>query len=231
MAANATVPPLHSRRVEAWIHSVLNPVMDSVRQEGFLLRSGNLSWRVYSRSFEYLKPVPQYVDPAQQPNLEDFLEDPENEGFAEGFRQHDLVLAELEAATNRLFDLLLNWRPFSEEVSRAYNEYIATPNGSDLAASMMNAVVVTKFVVEYLINNVGNLQQHYVLYRFWSENGDTFRQLFHGPELSSQREPFIQSSKDFLRVSDALLVQLKEHRRRLCTAFDIPAAPLNTTVI
>jgi len=225
MAANATVPPPHSRRVEAWIYSVLNPVMDGVRREQFLLKSGNLSWRLYSRGFEYLAPVAQYVDSAQQPNLEDFLEDPENEGFEARFRQHDHALAELETATNRLFDYLLHWEPFSKAVSNAYQEYVATPNGSDLAASTMDALTVTKFVAEYLINKVENLQQHYMLNGFWSENRDRFRALFDGAELSSQREPFIQGSGDLSKVSDALSIQLKEHRRRLCTTFDIPAAP------
>ena len=228
MAANATVLPPHSKRVEAWIHAVLNPVMDGLRRELLLLQSRNLTWRAYSSGFEYLQPIEEYVDASQLPNLEDFLDDPANPGFAERFRQHNEGLVELENSVTRYVERLTNWPPFSKEVHEAYRNYTAEPQGSDLLVSTMNSQTLARFVAEYLINNVGDLQQHYLLHGFWTQNRDRFRALLDTAELSNERELLAQSTGRFLQVSSALFSHLKEHRRYLCMAFDIPAAPLNS---
>jgi len=230
MAANATVPPPHSKRVEAWIHSVLNPVMESLRREQWLLQSGNLSWRAYSRSFEYLQPIREYVDGSQLPNLEDFLDDPENAGFAERFREHDETLAKLEGANKLFVERLTNWTPFSEAIREAYQGYVAEPHGRDLAASTMNPDTLASFVAEYLVNNVVDLQEHYLLYGFWSQNRDRFRSLLKAGTLPNEHESLVHSTSQFSRVSSSLFDELKKHRRHLCVTFDIPAAPLNTSV-
>jgi hypothetical protein len=225
MAANATIPPLHSRRVEAWVHSVLNPIMDGLDRERLLLERGNLSWRAYSRSCEYIRPVEQYVDPSQLPNLEDFLEDPENLGFVERFHQHDHSLEELESSANRFLDGLMKSTMFSQEVENAFQEYVAKPHTVQSFSTTMTNENLAKFVGEYLINNVENLEQHYVLHKFWSENRERFRHSAESAEFHEQRESFHHAVKELLEISRNLLSHLKEHRRLLCTRFDIPAAP------
>lgn len=228
MAANATVPPLHSRRVEAWVHSVLNPIIEGLSRERFLLERGDLSWRAYSRSCEYIRPVKQYIDPSQLPNLEDFLDDPENSGFAERFHQHDHALGTLESSANRFFDGLTNSTLFSDEVRSALREYATGPHGSQSYSATMTNEAVAKSVGEYLINNIENLEQHYGLHEFWSENRETFRRLAASVEFHKQRESFHHGVKELLEISKNLLSHLKEHRRRLCTTFDIPAAPFQS---
>jgi hypothetical protein len=225
MAANATIPPLHSRRVEAWVHSVLNPSIDGLGRELFLLERGNLSWRAYSRSCEYIRPVKEYLDSSQIPNLEDFLDDPENLGFAEEFNQHDHNLGKLESSVNRFFDGLMNSTLFSEEVGSALREYATGPHSSQSYSATMTNEAVAKFVAEYLINNIEDLEQHYGLHEFWSQNRERFRQLDALVEFYEQRESFHHAVKELLETSKNLLRRLKEHRRRLCTRFDIPAAP------
>ncbi len=218
MAANATVPPLHSRRVEAWVHSVLNPVIEGLRRERFLLERGNLSWRAYSRSFEYIRPVEEYLDGAQVANLEDFRSDPLNPGFAAAFGEHDRALGAVESKANQFFEGLINSDLFPKQVRDLVKEF-----GGD---TFHVAIAITqddlpKYIAEYLINNTGDLPAHYVTHRFWAQNRNEF-------EPYKERESFrnLQCAVGELRsISEALLDRLEKHRRYLCTTFDVPAAP------
>ena len=225
MAANATVPPLRSRRVEAWVHSVLNPVIEALRREQLLLGRGDLSWRTYSRSCEYIRPIEQYIDPSQAPNLEDFLDDPENSGFAEEFKHHDDNLGKLELSANRFFDQLMNSMSFSEEVGSALREYATGPDRSQSYSTTMTNEAVAKFVGEYLINHIEELEQYYGLHEFWSQNRERFRHSAESVEFHEQRESFHHAVKELLEISKNLVSHLREHRRHLCTRFDIPLAP------
>ena len=98
-------PGRGSERVKAWVYTILNPVIDSLRRETELLKSGNLSWRVRSRRCEYIRPIAELIDANQQPNLEDFLA--EHPTFGDRFSQHDSALAGVEQATTEYVQGLL----------------------------------------------------------------------------------------------------------------------------
>lgn len=229
MAANATLPPLHSRRVEAWVHSVLNPIIEGLRRERFLLERGDLSWRAYSRSCEYIRPVEQYLDSSQLPNLEDFLADPLNPEFADEFRKHDLALLEAESRAEQFFRRLMNSELFSNQVRDLVRESGGDPAHAARPVPMTIAEGdLPKYVAEYLINNTENVPAHYVTHEFWAHNRDKFPHLAEDFEPYKQRESFqnLQLAVGGLSdISEAILNRLEEHRRYLCMSFDIPAAP------
>ena len=231
MAANATVPPLHSRRVEAWVHSVLNPLVDALRREQLLLERGNLSWRAYSRSCDYIRPIQEYLDIAQIPNLENFRSDPLNPGFAAAFDEHDCALREMESKVRQFFDRLMNSELFLKQVRDLVREF---SGDSSHAAGQVGMTIhdddLPKYVAEYLINNTKDLPAHYVTHGFWAQYKDRFPHLAEEFEPYKQRESFqnLQSAVGELRgISRALLNRLEEHRSHLCATFDIPAAPIS----
>jgi hypothetical protein len=84
-------PGRGSERVKAWVYAILNPVIEALRREIELLRSGNLSWRVHSRRCEYIRPISVLIDWDQQPNLEDFIA--EHPTFGSRFGKHDSALS------------------------------------------------------------------------------------------------------------------------------------------
>jgi hypothetical protein len=86
MVPDVAAPPQHSKRVEAWVYAVLNPLIENLGREIFLLSKGNLSWRFYSRKCEYIHPTSDYIGISQRPNYEDFIADPLNQGFRESSR-------------------------------------------------------------------------------------------------------------------------------------------------
>src|SRR5258708_39504176 len=92
-------PGRGSERVKAWVYTILNPVIDSLRRETDLLKSGNLSWRAHSRRLEYIRPLSELIDANQQPHLEDFLA--EHPVFGDRFSQHDLALAGVQTGRHK----------------------------------------------------------------------------------------------------------------------------------
>src|SRR5438874_188584 len=96
-------PPLRSRRVQAWVYTILNPLIESLRREVYLLKKGNLSWRWPSKKCEYIRPIVEYLDKSHLPNYEDFLADELNPEFKGHFDKHDQAVAELESAASQFF--------------------------------------------------------------------------------------------------------------------------------
>lgn len=229
MAANATVPPLHSKRVEAWVYSVLNPLIEAFRREQLLLERGDLSWRAYSGSCEYIRTAEEYLDPAQVPNLEDFLADPLNLGFASDFSQHDDAVRRLESAAEEFYSRLMASDLFLKQVRDLLKESGAEP--SRIARPSSTTITeedLAKYVAEYLINNTKDLPAHYVTHGFWAQNRESFLRMVNEFEAYQERKSFQtlqHAAKDLKAVSGSLLRRLEEHRRYLCISFDIPAAP------
>jgi len=230
MAANAEAPPPRSNRVQAWVYAILNPLIESLRRELQLLPRGNLSWRFYSRKCEYIRPIVEYIDGDQLPNLEDFLADRLNEGFASYFDVHDSNLSVLETSAAVFFDGLTHSRRFLNEVEKAFDEYKARSEGKPLYPDP--ALIerdLPKYVAEYLINKVELLPSHYMTHKFWEEFRNRFELSVAEFEPYGERESFQKFRQSVLTlngISQELLGGLEQHRYGLCSTYDIPAAPL-----
>ena len=233
MASNlTTLPPPHSKRVEAWIYTVLNPLIESLRREVFLLEKGNLSWRWYSMKCEYLRPVAEYFDYAHQPNYEDFVGDALNPGFVDLFRQHDETVVRVESKAVEFYERLMRTNLFPDEVMKSLSEYevavAASPRSPSLAPMRDD---LPKYVAEYLINKTGALPSHYITHAFWEGYQRHFLDLDQGSFASyKERESYKaleQASSELQQISNQLLGGLQSHRSYLCKTFDIPFAPFH----
>jgi len=229
MASNlTTLPPPHSKRVEAWIYTALNPLIESLRREIFLLEKGNLSWRWYSRKCEYLRPVTEYVDYAHQPNFEDFLADGLNAVFKGKFESHDLAVAEVESRVNKLYDILLAVGSiFRENVQERLEEYEKRIGDNPQSPSLISMRKdFPNYIAEYIINNVQTIPPHYPIHTFWELSEEFFRGL---ADASAWHKSFVAmkaATSDMLRISSQLVSDLENHRFDLCRTYDIPAAPI-----
>src|SRR5579859_4381720 len=175
MGSNVANPPTHSRRVEAWVWVILNPVIDGLRREVGLLVKGNLNWRSYSRKCEYIRPIREYIETTQQPNYEDFLTDQLNVTFEESFKRHDEQVVVVEASAGRFFDELMESKSFQSQVTNSLEEYEANLSSDPQyphLASMGGEL--QKFVAENLINRAELLPQHYMTYKFWERYRSQF---------------------------------------------------------
>jgi len=230
MASNVATPPQHSKRVEAWVYAVLNPLIENLGREIFLLNKGNLSWRFYSRKCEYIHPIRDYVRMDQRPNYEDFISDPLNTGFREEFEAHDRALAEVETSASRFFEGLIHSDLFVKEMEASLKEYESIARTNPLYPYMESMrESLPKAVAEFLVNQVDILPDHYMTHKFWEEYRDKFDLSAQEFEPYGQRQSFrvhVQARAALKNAADKLLHDLDTHRQSLCRTYDIPAAPI-----
>jgi hypothetical protein len=234
MVPNFDYPPPRPNRVQAWVYTILNPIIESLRQELLLIDKGNLSWRFYSGKCEYIRPIAEYIDGGQAPNFEDFLTDGINQGLKSGIDAHDEAVSQVETTAGAFFDRLMNSSLFRREVDEAFAEYVSLsgvkpeyPNLGSIKSDL------SKYVAEYIINKTTRLPSHYLIHKFWDDFQSKFKQLAAGRfEAYEQRDSFqlFNQAVDKLKdVSGGLLAALEKHRFLLCSTYDIPAAPIATS--
>lgn len=230
MASNVTEqPPLHSRRVEAWVYTILNPLIEGLRREILLMGKGNLSWRFYSKRCEYIRPVAEYIESSQRPNFEDFVGDKLNVGFSGKFDEHDRALDETEEKAKGFFTRLMGSDLFLNDVKDSLEKYESTISANSRYPDLNSMKEdLPKHVAEFLINRTELLPDHYMTHKFWK---DYWRRFAESVEFDDykQRESFgaLTKASDALKeVSKNLLLDLENHRQSLCRTYDIPAAPI-----
>ncbi|HWZ43153.1 MAG TPA: hypothetical protein VNW97_06735 [Candidatus Saccharimonadales bacterium] len=225
-----TKPGRHSQRVAAWIYTVLNPLVDAIRNETRLLEKANISWRCHTRRSEYIRPIQEYIEAHYSPNLEDFLA--ENAEFVGKFEEHDNALRETEEQASKFYDILVGSSLFTGAVGEMLTEYESAigpshpyiPNTPSLG-SMKNDL--PRYVAENLINNIATMPTHYTIHAFWERFGQVLRSRM--PEFAGYKQrPSFQGlhtvMENLKQTSASLRKGLEEDRLRLCREFDLPAA-------
>lgn len=230
MASNAYTPLPGVNRVQAWVYTILNPVIDCLRRELQLLGKGNLSWRFYSKRCEYIRPIAEYINGDQMPNLEDFLTDRLNEGYKGAFDSHDSAVIAAEVGATTFFEGLVRSTLFLNEVKKAFDEYksraldkLQYPDPDSIERDL------PKYVAEYLINRTNLLPTHYLIHKFWEDLRSRFETSDEEFEPYRQRESFLafnRSAHVMTETSRELLPLVLQHRHQLCSTYDIPAAPI-----
>ncbi len=215
-----TRPSRSSRRVEAWIYTVMNPLIDAMRSEAHLLERSNLSWRYYSRHAEYIRTVNRCIEPHNFPNLEDFLAD--NPQFDQKFKRHDEALHTAEDKAAAFFDAVISAPVFINQVNDALQQYdsmlnTSQPYGPAAGSLRLN---LSSYIAEYLVNNIDSLPSTYETHRFWQLFGQSFQEHKNGPSFRA-----LQGAIEELRQASLdLQHDLENQRLHLCREFDVPAA-------
>jgi hypothetical protein len=229
MSSNAMVLPPHSRRVEAWIYTVLNPLIDAMQRETQLLQQGNLTWRFHSKRSEFIRPTLEYIVSAYLPNLDDFLA--EHPTFRDRFDEHDDALSEAEGRARTVFEILLSSPLFQRQVKEFADRYESQFASSQphYPSLLLMKDDLPKYVAEYLINRVDALPNHYTVHKFWREFAREFELSSHefGQPKQRQSSAALGEAVDTLsEISMRLRRELESHRLFLCRKYDIPAAPV-----
>lgn len=215
-------PKKHSKRVEAWIYTVMNPVVECLQREMELLETWNLSWRYYSQRCEFIRPVQEYVDSAQWPNYSDFLQ--ENQEFKERFQFHDGGLEALNNSASALFGALISNPQFLQVVESSSQGYEEVRKRDQLALDIMRMKQdISQYAAEYLINNYRALPVHYNLAKFWEIASDRMQAFRRSSNLFDPMQECALALKD---ESQRLSSDLEHHRLGFARSFDIPAAPV-----
>jgi len=206
-----------SRRVAAWIYAVINPIVEALDRELFLLDSGNLTWRPNTGRCERIRTIQEYVDSTQWPNYQDFLAEHANLPFTPRFNEHQSDLDAVNNAATVLFGFMISWKRFLEAVDTALTTY-----QSQRTAALTIGLDVPKMAAEYLINNAQTLPSHYLMSAFWNSEGKSLLFFRNHPEFQP-----LHQARDKLHEHSAKLKQaLESYRLTLSRSYDVPAAPV-----
>jgi hypothetical protein len=211
-----------SRRVAAWIYAAINPIVDSLHRELSLLAVENLTWRSGSGRCEFIKPIQEYVDVRQWPNLIDFLAD--HPMFEKFFKAHDVDVQSLNARANDVYRWIVSSEQFSSKLAEILQTYESQRGTLGPQAPSFNNSRddLVRTSAENIINNVPSLPSHYLFAPFWNFASNdllAFRRHSEFQPLHSVRGKLIDFSSD-------LRAQLEQLRLSLSRKFDIPAAPV-----
>ncbi len=216
------VPTRGSPRVQAWIYTVINPLVESLRRELELVSGGNLTWRSYSGQCEYIRPIRAYISAEDLPNYEDFLAD--NPEFSVQFGQHDQGVQTVEEKAQNVCDALVRDKAFEETLAKAYAEYESQISREQAQRSSLQGMKerLPIEIAQLLVNGITSLPSHYTVSTFWSEHSgelEKFKAHDSFAELHS-------AAAELRKNTELLLKTLEDQRLDLCRKYDIPAAPI-----
>jgi len=217
-----TKPERGSERVKGWVYAILNPVIDGLRRETSLLKTGNLTWRAFSRRCESIRPISDYIDVFHEPILEDLLA--EDGALRPRLEEHDSALSKLEETAARYVQTLIRATPFQKEVAECLKNYSSMRSSNPAFLELTNTERVPEYVAEYLVNSTESLPRHYTMHSFWEAFRDEFAAF-------KNRQTFVAlntSAGSLRQISEGLQRDLESRRLTLVREYDIPAAPIET---
>jgi hypothetical protein len=223
MVKRLEMPPRkQSRRVAAWIYTVINPIIESLQRELAFLEIGNLTWRPRTGCCEIIRTIKEYVDVNQWPNYADFLAQRSASVFALKFQRHDSDLRKLNGVAQELFNRMISWEEFKAAIESdlvAYGRASLQPQSSTYIPDREE---IPKMAAEYVINNVQTLPSHYLDSAFWNYAGRNLLAFRSRPEFQELH----RSMTGLGDVSAGLKRELEGHRLSLSSKYDVPAAPV-----
>jgi hypothetical protein len=205
--------PKGTRRIEAWIYTVINPLIESLKIERTFLSEKNWTWRYIQRNLVSIEPLERYINSVHQPNFDDFFtSNPKVERMRE---QHDEQRAALLEHCLNAFDHLTARQDFQQKVTEKLVQYGDYPGGATPREDF------SKLIAEYIINKTKDLPSHYTTAGFWSQ----FGQELLGFRTGRVFEELDVTGEELSKVDESLLTALKNLRTNLCKKYDIPPAP------
>lgn len=217
---NKNVPRKGTRRVEAWIYTVINPLIEALKIEKSFLRDKNWTWRYQIKSLEFILPLEKYVDSASLPNFKDFLKtNPQIERKRE---KHDDLRTALSENCQIAFNYLAGLETFQDKAKSFLSIYEKENPTEGYPGGAIPQKDFGKLIAQYIVNSVKDLPDHYTMSKFWSRFIDEFLQ-FRTSEVFQKLDA---SGQQFEKGDERLVMTLENLRSNLCEEYDIPAAPI-----
>lgn len=208
-----------SRRVAAWVYTVINPLIEALKVEKSFLKEKNWTWRYETKNLEFILPLEGYIDSASLPNFEGFLKAyPEVERKR---KKHEEFRVALSENCRIAFDYLIELKTFQDKVSSSCSTYGEYPGGT------VSERDFAKLIAQYIVNHIKDLPGYYTTSKFWARYEHEFSQFRTGKEF----EKLESAGKQLENNDEKLLARLKDLRSTLCKQYDVPDAPILTSIM
>jgi len=208
-------PQPGSPRVQSWIRTVLNPLIEAVEYELQLLGRGSLTWRFHARRSEHLGPIGAYVSDSRRA-LEDLLR--ARPKIEPPLVEHDRLLGVAVQQAGRAFDSLISSPDFVTQVNAKLTEFGTGQHRGARPSGAYEPDKMPDLVAERVVNNDDAMVgRRYTDAEFWNTNRAAFMAMAVGPEFEGLR-----SAIEALRQHDVnLLDQLKDWHFELVEEYDV----------
>ena len=206
------------RIVRAWFDTVINPLLSGLNEERSLLLRGNWTWQFRGGVLESIRPAAHYAPSQAKENLEQFLAF--YSSIKELTERHDRGVAALEHACFRLHTALVNRSP----LPRLY-EQLTSPASLRSISEVFGGYAPADHVAvlaQYVINNTGELPDHYTTAPFWNQHRDKFLSVLSTPDVGKQNKETNSAGARLRQITNELIVKLQEVRLGLSVKHDVP---------
>lgn len=207
-----------SERVKAWIHSVLNPLMEGLRAESISLSKKNITWRYSTGEMEFIIPTRDLIQPSTRPNYDDLLR-----GYPvvrPQMEDRDQKVKALRQAATQCWKQLTEYIGLRQIVEKDLKQW--RQEGNPYPGGAIPEEEFWLLIAEHIMNNAAELPFYYTNRPFWSRFGHSLLAFRVGEPFSHLE----QSITDLKKSDETLIAVLDQARSDLCEQYDVPAAPV-----
>jgi hypothetical protein len=207
-------PQPGSPRVQSWIRTVLNPLIEAVEYELPLLERGSLTWRFIDRKPERLNPIPAYVNDSRRA-LEDLLR--ARPHMKPPLEEHDKRLKIAVARAGDAHDSILAKPEFVALVEARLADYEKSHSPAMRPSGAFAPDKLPGLVADRVVNNDGEVRYPYTDAEFWNLNRVAFMEAAYSRAIETLRA----AVRDFAEFDVDLLSKLKDWHFALVEEFDV----------
>lgn len=193
-------------QVQAWLSTVIRPIAAAVEIEREFASKGNWTFRSYTQSFEYLRPVAKMVSTFFHANLRQLWR--YDDSFKGACESHDRSLDELRNAARAAYRSLSDdpdFRALAAPIPQDDHDYLA----------------------EYVINGLREIAASYRHADFWKNSSVRFHALRQSPRLVPAFAALDNAGATFARAADVLFAMTIGLQDRLSDDFKLPPVDPN----
>lgn len=194
----------------AWIVTVINPILDGLRDEEMVLENRRTTWCAGPDRCELLRPCRDYIRSTYLPNFDDLIE--ESPGVRSLVERHDEAVVKLHGRLREASDAI-----------RAAPEFQALCKDAESEPSLLvDAVVDDLSEARDFIASKRDLRHR----RLWEEHGPRIRAVRALGPIAEALKAAGEALDGLLAATRALRTGLEDQRRALRKRFGIPSVPI-----
>ncbi len=212
-------PGIRRERVKAWIHAVINPLLEGLRTHEHFLKNRNWTFRSDTQDLEFIRPLQVYVEHFTFPNFEDFVAS--NPKIGRELAKHDDLRKNLLERCRTAFKHLLKLESFQEMVAFSLSLYRREDETSNYRMGESEEESLRRALAQFIINNIRELPEYYLDSKFWHRFASEFLALRSGEVFGEVDGAGLELQKHDQQLSTALI----KLRSDLAEKWDVPYAP------